>query len=722
MPKACSFIMFLPWLLSCSALLAQDAQLKYGFKIGDEFSYSIRGEVDYGDTKKPFSGEIEYRVDELNRSEDFDGDSLIPEIQGQATSTAFAVSKDGFLLTCAHCVNGASEVQVSIDGQDVIAKIIELDVDRDLALLKVDRKNLNVIPLGKERKLLLAQDVRAIGYPLSTVLGESVKITRGSVAGFVETIDGQNIQIDVAVNPGNSGGPLIDETGTVVGVVNAKLEGTVIAKVGFAVPIDDAMNLLKKHGVDFVWSKFDQELRGPELAKRTVPSVFFVKAEFDGTSGASMSNHVIRSSGYFDRGDGRESVQGRFIIDPSGQILDMDDDTNMPLFMGAVAAVPFKKFPKSFTKSWTNADLITLQLPSGESRRPRRDPLDPFGLHRRHMEDVRRHFGGLGFGLDDRKSKPEYQFEKAIAERTNRYRITDRQSDVLKIMHEYQMRTLDDKTSYSRVRSEGDGEYVFDLKRKLLQSGKVKTDLLLVVGQDQTRIPGTLEFELEKADSDDASDRKISKLESSADVSTIDNPLPEKEISRFIENEGLPLSEKLSLLSRLAEMESSHERRDEIVDTMVTLCKSENRPLRMVALNTLMKWSPSDATPFLIDELNYATTFSKRSWIIKLGKTKTQQAATELVAHLDDSRLKNFAVRALIANGDNSAVPLVKFIENLDEKKTSDQLSRVNECLKVLRAIGRNEHSSMLKKALELNAELKQSDIEQTILELDARG
>ena len=149
------------------------------------------------------------------------------------TGTGFALKK-GYIMSNYHVVEGASKIQVYGLGGDFIkacdATIVGIDKSNDLALLKLSGNlptNLNNIPYGFRTTIAdVGEDVYALGYPLLATMGEEVKLTNGIVSSKTG-YDGDvsQYQISVPVQPGNSGGPLIDKNGNIVGVICAKHTG-----------------------------------------------------------------------------------------------------------------------------------------------------------------------------------------------------------------------------------------------------------------------------------------------------------------------------------------------------------------------------------------------------------------------------------------------------------------------------------------------------------------
>ena len=162
--------------------------------------------------------------------------------------SGFIISKDGYVLTNHHVVNNASEIVVKLkDRRELIAKLIGSDESSDVALLKVEAKDLPVVEIGSPEDLQVGEWVLAIGTPF----GFEQSVTAGIVSAKGRSLPDGNyvpfIQTDVAINPGNSGGPLFNMQGKVVGI-NSQIYSRSGGYMGlsFAIPMDLAMNVVEQ--------------------------------------------------------------------------------------------------------------------------------------------------------------------------------------------------------------------------------------------------------------------------------------------------------------------------------------------------------------------------------------------------------------------------------------------------------------------------------------------
>lgn len=173
-------------------------------------------------------------------------DDASDEIQ-YGSGSGIILTQDGYIVTCEHVVSGGQTVYVCLqDGTEYQAQVVGKDAQTDVAILKVDAKNLPAATLGFSKQTAVGENVFAVGNPL----GEFIcSVSTGIVSGLDRTLDldGLNLtlmQTDAAVNPGNSGGGLFNARGELIGIINAKTQSIGVEGLGFAIPIDSVKTVI----------------------------------------------------------------------------------------------------------------------------------------------------------------------------------------------------------------------------------------------------------------------------------------------------------------------------------------------------------------------------------------------------------------------------------------------------------------------------------------------
>ncbi len=157
--------------------------------------------------------------------------------------SGFIISNDGYILSNYHVIKGNSNISIKLNESiSLKAEIVRTNPEFDLVLLKVDAEDLLPLVLGNSDSLEIGEEVIAIGTPEDILLGQSV--SKGIVSGKRKIENQVFIQTDVSVNPGNSGGPLINQKGEVVAIVSRKIIGKGIEGIAFGIPILVALEKL----------------------------------------------------------------------------------------------------------------------------------------------------------------------------------------------------------------------------------------------------------------------------------------------------------------------------------------------------------------------------------------------------------------------------------------------------------------------------------------------
>lgn len=164
------------------------------------------------------------------------------------TGTCFAISKDGSIITAYHVIEGAAKIKVHISQySSAFAKVVHQDPMNDLAVLKIENSTPCFLQIAPFRSARTGDRVFTMGFPVSSILGEEAKYTEGVISSLSGVKGAASLlQITVPIQPGNSGGPLVNESGEVVGIITSsaaipyfvKETGTLPQNVNWAIKAD----------------------------------------------------------------------------------------------------------------------------------------------------------------------------------------------------------------------------------------------------------------------------------------------------------------------------------------------------------------------------------------------------------------------------------------------------------------------------------------------------
>ncbi|MDA0804139.1 MAG: trypsin-like peptidase domain-containing protein [Proteobacteria bacterium] len=180
------------------------------------------------------------------------------ELFQAASGSAFSVSFDGYLITNNHVIEGCDNVRVHSEGRVIDAAVISRDPGNDLAVIKANFRPAAVFAL-RESNPQLMQDIYVAGYPFGENLSSSIKVTKGIVSSLTGLGNNfSNIQIDAAIQPGNSGGPIFDDNGNVLGVAVSSLDimfalenfDAIPQNTNFGIKANIVSNLLSSNGIE----------------------------------------------------------------------------------------------------------------------------------------------------------------------------------------------------------------------------------------------------------------------------------------------------------------------------------------------------------------------------------------------------------------------------------------------------------------------------------------
>lgn len=220
-------------------------------------------------------------------------------VDASGTGSGVIYRPDGYIVTNHHVIEGAKEIIVQLsDGRELTAKLLGSDSVTDLAVIKVDAKNLPAVEFGDSDTLMVGEPAIAIGNPLGLELRGTV--TAGVVSALNRTVkigdsDVPLIQTDAAINPGNSGGALVNADGEVIGINSRKVAAGGVEGLGFSIPSNIVKTVIKdleKNGVvtrpylgvylmdkeALEQSRFEYDLQGGILVYKIAPNSPIAKA------------------------------------------------------------------------------------------------------------------------------------------------------------------------------------------------------------------------------------------------------------------------------------------------------------------------------------------------------------------------------------------------------------------------------------------------------------
>ena len=202
------------------------------------------------------------------------------QVYSAASGSGFAVTSDGYVITNYHVIKGCTDVYIHDKGNSILSTLVTFDPNNDIALLKGNFKPRSFYPISRKSPKLL-MDVYVAGHPFGQDISTSVKVTKGIVSSLTGIANNfSNMQIDAALQPGNSGGPIMNDKGNVIGVAVAKLDlekivddyGVVPENVNFGVKSNLVINILESENIKL-----------PSPNADTIPKSELVEMITDGT-------------------------------------------------------------------------------------------------------------------------------------------------------------------------------------------------------------------------------------------------------------------------------------------------------------------------------------------------------------------------------------------------------------------------------------------------------
>ena len=222
--------------------------------------------------------------------------------------SGFVIQQNGYILTNYHVIKNATRITITVPGrQAVAARLVTTDQEKDLAILQVSLGNLTALPIASSEAVQVLDSVTVLGYPLPGELGTALSASDGKVNAVREGRNSSTrlFQIDANVNPGNSGGPLLNNHGEVVGIVVAKINSLQYAKengsllperINFAIPINEAEALIRKVIPNFMLSNRQEVLTDQQVFQSAKGSTVLIVADQGETSTTTYTDNEDNGS------------------------------------------------------------------------------------------------------------------------------------------------------------------------------------------------------------------------------------------------------------------------------------------------------------------------------------------------------------------------------------------------------------------------------------------
>lgn len=573
----------------------------------------------------------------------------------ERTGSAFAVTSNGVLVTCAHVVKDAQRISVTLMGKSYDAKVTAIDYGADLALLRIRANNLTRMSLLDAQHVRLSEEVRAVGFPLATHRKSRLTVAEGTVSSILTPEEGGLIQIDASLNPGNSGGPVINSRGQVIGVARAIGRGDGVTDVGFAAPCRQVAKLLTHRSVTPTTTPLAQGLSGPDLVEQVSDAIGLVqvwsRAESSQTTPLAFSSQL---SGLALSGKGitwgkptsGEEVRehGSCGMDSFGKLQYLTAKQRMPfLWLHPMELIAVRLDPKE-RESWTHAydhTMETSSMPHGV-RYSTRTVLRPRSLDRRSL-------GGFGRPrVATRTNRVSLDDEtKYIASTEAFYRIAKQSGGVRVVLKHWETRARLPGSQPAFV-LRGSGAIAFDVAagQPMMGSYQIECDWLNQ-GAEKT-FPLKLAFRrvsLGKTSLEEFVDRWEEGLRQEVDRQEKTHRkanMGQAELLDACLAELDEAQEKSKSLSRqyweLSGYPVDPDRRREVAEAIKKHVRLGRTGSLGNAYRALAKWGSSEDIPFLLERLEESDRWDEDVIIEALGKVGDERVVAILVKRLEKSK------------------------------------------------------------------------------------
>jgi S1-C subfamily serine protease len=615
--------------------LETKAQFVYGWKRGEKYRYGFEARNEgSSESSGGKIGIVEYELTDLPRpSAASQDDSAKPSASG----TAFVVHSDGLLMTCHHVVAGSTSLKVHLRGSVYPAQVVAIDKPNDLALIRIQATGLPALKLADSNLVRLAEDVKAVGYPLSDVLGKNVKITSGTISGKAEDPTAPRLQVDITINPGNSGGPLVNSRGEVVGVNSAGLFGGSIQEVSFAVPSNLGSDLLRSVGISGNGRGADRPLAGPDLADRVQPATAYVEVEL-GDEGVVLLQFTGSSKSTGNSIQPPQQITSRMVASVAGDVMGAQEDLPLGFGLGTFGTMVLEKLPTDGQNKWEERAVTPLSL------------------------------GG--------KSRGTQQVISLLIEQRTEYELKSIDDDRIVIGKRINVSTVG-SSALGSIKITGDGTWTFDRRAGVPQKLELNINSHVSIAGKTDDFRGTTRYELLRSDRPTTWQSNLEQQLATVDDSAPDDsglpqlpelpplalePATDAEVSaalRILKNKRKTPREMAAALESLSRLKPTAKRQDDVAATLHNIRATFTRNM-VPWLLAARVWGTEKNVPTVLFTLDSPTSdINERILCLEaLGRLPTSKdSATAVVRYISGSKLRANALQAISGMGSAAEGP-----------------------------------------------------------------
>ncbi|HWB08768.1 MAG TPA: trypsin-like peptidase domain-containing protein [Pirellulales bacterium] len=637
----------------------------YRFNPGEEYAYALTVKASLAGKDDKTTGQCTLNLSREAAPPEF----AAHDKKGQGSGSAFVVSSDGYLVTCAHCVEGSTKIEAVLGGQTYPTQVVAFDKPHDLAVIRIFGTSLPTVPLANSDTVEQAQEVRAVGYPLSDVLGESVKITRGTIAGIVNTSGRKLFQVDASINPGNSGGPVVNEMGQVIGVASAKLAGDDVDGVGFVVPANEVLNLLRSKGISVASTGASARLDGPALARQVTPAVAMLKITIGPGGYGAAGRLLVDYSGHVSSIGaphvvGRtqlpgmpkvESERGKLLLSDRGELLDVKGNVQLPYLLGPLGAAFVEPLPDGAERTWQWQRASSLTQIIGEQND------GPLSLRFRHR------------GRNPFASQTKIVVTPAIE--MSSYELTGATGNVVTIVKRYGFQTLPQSVTPPVAKMTGEGTITFNREKGYAEKMTFTATLVRSSNNVSVTVPLTMDWrrlsqaELETARAQAKANQEAAKQAAAERAARESAPRTPGEIDEMLADlSNADFSKRLAILTSLEKMKPIDERRAAVTKAVEPIMRDSNPAVRDRAIHVMGHWGTKDTVKVLVKMLDQLDFGIRHTVIDALAMIDDAMAAKAIANLVPEQNVRMFASAALKKMGRVAEAPTIALLKHSDKQ------------------------------------------------------